>query len=386
MKIVIAMDSFKGSVSAQCAGEALERGMRRGAHTLEIVKLPVTDGGEGLLEVLHMAKGGEFHSLEVHGPQGKPVQAKYLRLPDHTAVIESAQACGLTLLEESERDPLGTSTYGVGELIRKALDDGCRKILIGLGGSATNDGGAGLAQALGVQLLDAQGRQLPPGGGALSHLKEIRCEKLDPRLKECSIQAACDVTNVLSGPNGAAVVYGPQKGATPEQVEQLDQALGHYGSLILETLGLDMEACPGSGAAGGLGSGLLAFCGAELRSGIDIILDAVSFEDNLAGADLVVTGEGKIDGQTTQGKVVAGVARRAKAAGDIPVVAVVGNIGDDVREIFSQGIDAIVPISTGPMTLEESIQRAEELLEESGERLIRLLNIGKKMGKQTNIC
>jgi len=379
MKIVVAIDSFKGSVSAVQAGEALERGICKVMPEAEVVKIPIADGGEGLLETFYEAAGGCFINGMVSDPLGRGVESCFLRLPDGTAVIEIARACGLTLLTKQERNPLIAATCGVGELIRMALDKGCRKFLIGIGGSATNDGGAGMAKALGVRFLDEEGKELGPGGKELKRLAHVDCSGLDPRLKECRMNIACDVTNVLCGPQGASAVYGPQKGADPAMVEELDQALGRFADVIHRELGESISQVPGSGAAGGLGAGLMVFCGARLDSGIKTVLDAVHYEKQIADADMVITGEGRIDQQSLYGKVPSGVAARTKMVRDIPVIAVVGGIGYGAEQAYETGIDAILPIVNGPMRLEESMAQAELLLEETGERLIRMLRAGGRI-------
>lgn len=382
MKIVIAIDSFKGSVSAVEAGERLERGIRKVVPQAVVVKLPISDGGEGLLTPFFHTAGGTMRRLEVKDPLGRTVAAEYLRLPDGTAVIEAAKACGLPLLKRQERDPRRTTTYGVGQMIRSALDDGCRHLVIGVGGSATNDGGAGMAQALGASFLDEGGRELDFGGEALLGLAKIDAGRMDPRLRDCRIEVACDVTNPLYGPEGAAAVYGPQKGASPEEVSLLDRAMQRYAEVIAWEMGKNVADLPGSGAAGGLGAGLIAFCGARICRGIEVVLDMVRFDRVARDADLVITGEGKIDAQTSKGKVPAGVAGRTKGLGDIPVVAVVGGMGAGAELAYRSGIDAILPIVPGPVSVEESVKRGAHFLEEAGERLMRLLLAGAGMKRR----
>ncbi|NCB62536.1 MAG: glycerate kinase [Clostridia bacterium] len=381
MKIVIASDSFKGSASALEVAQAVEKGIQKVIPEAEVVKVPVADGGEGTVDAMVFAGGGELRRRTVTGPLGEPVEAAYGVLPSGTAVIEMAAASGLPLVPRDSLNPLSATTYGTGELIKAALDDGCRAILLGIGGSATNDGGAGMAQALGVALRDADGNELARGGGALGGLKTIDLSGLDPRVGGCSFSVACDVKNPLCGEKGASAIFGPQKGATPEMVRQLDAALAHYAACIETQLGKAVAETPGAGAAGGLGAGLLAFCNAEIRPGIETMLDFISFNELLEGADLVVTGEGRIDGQSVFGKVPVGVAHRAKAAGGIPVVAVVGCVGAGADAVYAEGVDAILPIADGPMALEDSMARSAELLENTGAALMRMLKIGRELKK-----
>jgi glycerate kinase len=372
VRVVIAPDSFKGSLSAWEAAAAIERGVKRAAPNCETVLLPLSDGGEGLVESLVEATNGTYHEFHIMGPLGEPVWAKLGVLGDgETAVIEMAQASGLTLIPEEERNPLLTTTYGTGELIRLALDLGCRHLIIGLGGSATNDGGAGMAQALGVRLLDSAGDSLGLGGAELARLASIDVSELDPRLNNVKIQVACDVTNPLTGPQGASAVYGPQKGATPKMVEQLDQALANYAEVIRKDLGIDVEPVPGAGAAGGLGAGLLAFLRAELVSGIELVLNTVNFRAAVDTADLVFTGEGKLDAQSAYGKVPIGVARACKPMG-IPVVVLAGSVELDTQPMYDDGITACFAVANGPMTLEESMDQAAKLLEFKAEQVMKV--------------
>lgn len=379
LKIIIAADSFKGSAGAPFVVAHLAYGVRRLLPDAEIVELPLSDGGEGMLDA-YLRTGGARFTIPVTGPDGRTADADYGILPDGTAVIEMAQASGLTLVPEARRDALSATTYGTGELIRAALDRGCRSLLIGIGGSATNDGGAGMACALGARFLDGDGRPLPPGGAALRRLSRIDASGLDPRLAACHVTVACDVTNPLCGPNGASAVYGPQKGVHTEQIALLDEALSHYGALLAAQLGKDVAACPGAGAAGGLGAALLAFCGAVIRPGIETVLDALHFEEALDGACLVLTGEGRIDAQSACGKVPVGVARRVKRLdASIPVVAVVGSISTGAELVYREGVDAIMPLPSRPMTLEESMQNPGPLLEDAAERALRLLLAGRAL-------
>lgn len=379
MKIVIAVDSFKGSADAGSVAAHLARGALRAVPQAQTVQLPLSDGGEGMLDA-YLRTGGTRVALTVTGPDGSPVQASYGVLPDGTAVIEMAQASGLTLVPEPRRNVLAATTYGTGELMRAALDRGCRAMVVGIGGSATNDGGTGMAAALGVRFLDAAGRPLPPGGAALARLAHIDASGLDPRVAQGRITVACDVTNPLCGPQGASAVYGPQKGASAQDVALLDGALAHYGALLASQLGREVAGLPGAGAAGGLGAALLAFCGAILRPGIEAVLDALHFEEALAGADLVLTGEGRIDAQTACGKAPVGVARRVKRYDPrIPVVAVVGAMGDGAELAYREGVDAIVPLPPRPMSLADCMAQAGPLLEAAAERALRLLLVGRAL-------
>ncbi|MGG4488306.1 glycerate kinase [Metabacillus idriensis] len=357
MKIVIAPDSFKESMTALEVCEAIERGLRRSLPEVQTVKIPMADGGEGTVQALVDATGGTFTSLTVTGPLGLPVEAEYGWLGDRkTAVIEMAAASGLHLVPPERRNPLMTSTAGTGELIKDAVQKGAEHLIIGIGGSATNDGGMGMAQALGVKFLDAEGADLAYGGGALSKLARIDVSGMMKELSGVAIDVACDVDNPLTGPNGASAIFGPQKGATNETVALLDQNLAHYASLILKETGKDVEKSEGSGAAGGLGAGLLAFLNANLKRGADIVIETVELEKHMAGADLVITGEGRIDGQTIHGKTPVGVSRTAKKM-NIPVIAIAGSIGDGYESVHEEGIDSVFSIVPGISTLEEALEK-----------------------------
>lgn len=386
-KIVIACDSFKGSCSAIDVTRHLEEGLLSYRPDLNIIKVPVADGGEGTVEALLFATGGQ----EIHTPAADPLgrlrTAIFGLLPDGSAVLEMAAASGLTLLTPEERDPRITSTYGTGQLIKAALDQGCKKMILGIGGSATNDGGAGMAAALGVKFYDTDGIELRfdsgnCGGASLAHLSHVDISGLDPRLADCEIIVACDVNNPLCGDRGASAIYGPQKGATPEMVQELDAALHHYSHIVMEDLkcdpNCDLSAFPGAGAAGGLGFGLMAFCGAEIRSGIESILDMVHFEDLVNDADMVITGEGAIDHQTLFGKVPQGVTERTKNINpDIAVIGVAGTLGRDYETAHRCGIDYMMSIATGPITLEECMAEAPRLLKEAGCRIGHLTDLIK---------
>jgi glycerate kinase len=376
MKIVLAPGSFKGSLSCLEAARAMELGVKSVLAQAETVLAPMADGGDGTLEAILFAQGGTIRETQVQDPLGRPVAARWALLADgRTGVIEMAAASGLTLLRPGERDPRRATTFGTGQLIRAALEEGCRRLIIGLGGSATVDGGAGLAQALGVGLYDGKGRALPPGGAGLARLERVDLSGLDPRLTGCSIQAACDVTNPLLGPRGAARVYGPQKGATPAMVEELELALSRLAEVLKRELGVDLAALPGAGAAGGLGAGLAGFLGAELVEGADLVAEAISLAEKLAGAQLVLTGEGSLDLQTTYGKTPAGVARLAKRF-HIPVVALAGSLKEGYQAVYDCGIDAVESIAPGPVTLGKAMREAYPLLAEATARALRLVAVG----------
>ncbi len=376
MRILVAPDSFKDCAPAGAVADALAAGLRRGWPNLSVTTLPLADGGEGTVAALVAATGGRFASAAVTGPRGEPVSARYGWLGDGTtAVIEMSAASGLELLPPALRDPRVTTTRGTGELLRHALDQGATRLLVGIGGSATNDGGAGLAQALGARLVDDDGQDLGPGGAELARLARIDVDGLEPRLARTRIRVACDVDNPLCGERGASAIYGPQKGATPAVVAELDAALAHYAEVIRRDLGRDIRYLPGAGAAGGLGGGLVAVCYAELARGIEMVLDAVEFDARLADCDLVITGEGRLDASTLHGKTVLGVVRRAAIAG-VPVIAVAGGLVGDAAAFHQVGLSATVPLPSGPMPLEEALARGRELLAAAGERVARLLRLG----------
>ena len=376
MKIVVAPDSFKGSVSALEAARAIEQGIRRVFPEAVIEKVPMADGGEGTVQSLVDATGGHIHTRRVLAPLGNEVEAKFGILADgETAVIEMASASGLTLVAPDQRNPLLTTTYGTGQLIHAALEVGCRRLIIGIGGSATNDGGVGMAEALGVRSLDADGKQILRGGGNLGQLRSIDITGLHPAIAETETVVACDVNNPLTGPEGASHVYGPQKGATPEMIETLDECLGHFGEVLTETLGRSFNDIPGAGAAGGLGAGLMAFLNAELKLGVDIMIDAVKLEKRVKGASLVFTGEGQLDFQTAFGKTPVGVAKVAKAH-NIPVIAIAGGIAEGAEAVYEAGIDAMLGIVQEPMSLEVAVEDATRLIADTAEQAARLVVIG----------
>ncbi len=358
MKIVIAPDSFKESLTALEVATEIEAGFRHIFPDAEYRKLPMADGGEGTVAAMIAATGGTLVEVGVTGPHGEPVAACYGLTGDgKTAVIEMSAASGLALVAPNRRNPLKTTTYGTGELIKAALDSGINHLIIGIGGSATNDGGAGMLQALGVRLLDQGGREIGFGGGELANLDRIDIDCIDTRLKSCRIEAACDVDNPLTGPKGASAVYGPQKGATPEMVTLLDDNLVHYAGLISRDLNVQVDSVPGAGAAGGMGAALLAFCGALLRPGIEIVMEAVGLDSAVQDADLVITGEGRIDSQSVHGKTPIGVARVAKRHGK-PVIAIGGCLSSDVGAVYEHGIDAVFSVLSQTCTVDEALSHA----------------------------
>ena len=377
MKIVIASDSYKGSNTSLKVAGLIEEGAKVVFPDAEYVKIPIADGGEGTEEVLVSGLGGETVTVKAEDPLGRPVDAFY-GVVDGKAVLEMAAASGLPLLREHEKNPRIAGTYGTGQVLLAALEAGYRDITIGIGGSATNDGGAGLAQALGFRLLDADGAELPRGGAALAGLAEVDDSGATPLLRDAKIHVACDVDNPLLGEHGASVVYGPQKGADPGMVKELDDALECMADVVEKWKGRSMREIPGAGAAGGLGFGLTAFCNAEMKSGIDTILDLVDFEARINRADLVITGEGKLDGQSIRGKVPIGVAARAEPAG-VPVLAVVGDIGKGASAVYEYGIDSIMSTVDRAMPLEEAIARSAECLVDAAERACRMIRIGMKI-------
>lgn len=376
-RVVIAPDSFKESLPAPEVAGAIARGVKRCCPDTETVLVPLSDGGEGLVNALVAAVGGVEKVSTVTGPLGESVEAHWGILSDRkTAVIEMAQASGLDLVPPKKRNPLHATSYGTGELIKNALDAGCRRVVVGLGGSATVDGGAGLAQALGAEFLDSKGAALEADPASLEKLEQIDLSGFDPRIKETEVLAACDVTNPLCGPQGAAAVYGPQKGAGPEEVARLDNVLGHLADLLEMKTGQDVKLLPGAGAAGGLGAGLAAFLGAKLCPGIELVLDLVGFEGILAsGTDLVITGEGEVNYQTAYGKVPVGVAKAAVKY-KIPVVALAGSLGPGAEQVYQYGIGGLMSIQTRPMTLEYCMENAADLVEDAAERMTRLITIG----------
>jgi glycerate kinase len=365
MRIVIAPQSLKGSLTAADAGQAIAEGVRAIYPEADIEIVPVADGGEGTVQALVDATGGEIVQQVVTGPLNEPVVAFFGLLGDgHTAAIEMAACAGLPLVPPARRNPRITTTYGVGELILAALDRGCRHFIIGIGGSATNDGGAGMTQALGASLLNAEGKELERGGAALATLSRISMAGLDARLQESTLEVACDVTNPLCGPTGASAVYGPQKGATPKVVVELDAALAHYAQIIERDLALSVKDIPG----------VIAFVHATLRPGAQLVLEAVQLEARVRKADLVITAEGQLDRQTAYGKSVGAVATLAKRYG-LPVLALAGSLGENYQTVYTLGVDAVAVLPSGPMTLAYAIEHAAPLMRDATERTLRIARL-----------
>ena len=378
MRIVVAPNAFKGSLSALEAAEAIQRGIVTAIPDAESLVVPIADGGDGTVDALVAATDGEHRTQRVRGPLGETVDADYGLIDGgSTAVIEMAKAAGLALVPKEKRDPRITTTHGVGELLQQAFDGGARHFIVGIGGSATNDGGAGMAQALGYHLLDENGQELPPGGLALKRLARIHVGGVHSDWKQTRVEVACDVTNPLTGPTGASAVYGPQKGATPEMVAELDAALKRLAEVIRRDLDIDVEHLPGAGAAGGLGAGLVAFTGATLAPGAEMVMQAVKLDDRLQGAHLVITGEGRLDSQTARfGKGPAAVARHARAAG-IPIIGIGGSVADEKE--LALLFDAVESTVTEPGSLEEALSRAPEGLARAATRAVRLLLTGRRL-------
>ena len=380
MRFVVAPDSFKGSLAAAEAAGAMARGLRSVFPEAGILEIPVADGGEGTVASLLAATGGTSRCTRVRGPLGESVEADWGVLGDgRTAVIEAAAASGLGLVPEERQDPRLTSTFGTGELVKAALEAGFRRILLGLGGTGTNDGGAGFARALGARFLDAQGLDLPEGGAALARLTRVDARGLDPRLRETEILVASDVDSPLCGPRGATAVFGPQKGLPPEGVQALDAALGNLARIASRDMGREVADRPGAGAAGGLGAGLLWFTSAQIRSGVEVCLEASAFEARLREVDLVFTGEGRTDAQTTLGKAPLGVAAAARRQG-IPVVCLSGGLGEGAEDLQAFGLSALASLAPGPMALETCMAEAAALLEAATRRAARLIHVGMSLG------
>jgi glycerate kinase len=379
VKIVIAPDSFKESLSAMEVASAIEDGFREIFPDAQYVKKPMADGGEGTVQAMIDATGGRRKDCTVTGPLGTPVQSFYgLAGGEELAVIEMAAASGLELLPRESRNPLVTTSYGTGELIRLALDAGARRFVLGVGGSATNDGGAGMIQALGVRLLDASGAELGPGGGELQRLARIDASGLDPRVRDCVFDIACDVSNPLVGPQGASAIFGPQKGATPEMVEQLDANLRHYAEVIKRDLGKDVAQVPGVGAGGGIALAMLVFLDGRLRPGAEIVAEAISLDAAVRDADLVVTGEGRIDSQSINGKTPIGVARVARRHGK-PVIGIGGSLAPDVGVVHAHGIDAVFSAVHRPCTVPEALAAAADNLRLTARNVAAAIKLGTRL-------
>lgn len=386
MKIVIALDSFKGSLSSRQASEATRRGLAKMWPEADYQIFPIADGGEGLVEAMVSLSGGHLLEAKVLDPLGRPITASWGLLGDgRTAVIEAAASSGLTLLSPKELNPISACTFGLGQLIQKALEyPEVERILIGLGGSATNDGGAGMLRALGIKFLNSQMQAIPPGGGGLEHLDTIDVSGLHPRLNQVQIVVACDVSNPLTGPNGASAVFGPQKGANPDMVKRLDLALSHYASKAQAATGRDVAYLPGAGAAGGLGCAFMFFTAAEFRPGVELVLKEGDFLNKAAGAALIITGEGRSDIQTSWGKAPAGVAALGRTLG-IPTIILSGALGNGYHDLYSHNIAGLMSIAPGPISLAESMDKAAVLLEDAAERLAHLLSIQLKTSPNPGI-
>lgn len=378
MKIVIAPDSFKESLTALEVANAIEAGFKQIYPDAEYVKIPMADGGEGSVQSLVDATGGAFVEVAVTAPLGNPTTG-FLGISGdkQTAFIEMAAASGLHLVPMEQRNPLNTTSYGTGELIKKALDLGVKKILLGIGGSATNDGGVGMLQALGISFKDSNGQEIGRGGGALSQIVSISTENLDSRLAQVTFEVACDVNNPLCGPTGASAIFGPQKGATPAMVAELDKGLVHFARQVEQQLGIAIADKPGAGAAGGMGGGLLLLPNTQLKAGVQIIIEATKLAEHVKDADLVITGEGRMDAQSIAGKTPVGVARTAKQFGK-PVIAIVGCLREDYQVVYQHGIDAVFPIIRNLGTLEETLAKGQENLISSAVNVARLLNLDIK--------
>ena len=385
MKILIAPDSFKGSLTSIEAANAIAKGFQRVFTSAVIEKIPMADGGEGTVEALVTATGGSVRRLRVKGPLGREVDSFYGVLGDNqTAVIEMAASSGLTMIEKDERNPLITTSYGTGELIMQAIDDGFRKIILGIGGSATNDGGAGMAQALGVRFMNDSGEDLPMGGLSLKQLSKVEISGIDSRVAKTEIIVACDVDNPLLGPRGASAVYGPQKGANSEMIRELDGALRNFADVSRIATGREAADIPGAGAAGGMGAGLLFFTNAVLKPGIEIILEATQMRQRMMKADLVITGEGMTDSQTSYGKAPAGVGELAAKCKKV-AICLSGGLGLGAEDILDHGIHAFSNITPGPITLDECISKAGVLLESSAFRFALALKAGMTLSNSVSL-
>lgn len=385
MNILIAPDSFKGSLTSLEASAKIEAGVRKVFAKASIVCAPIGDGGEGTMDTLVQTLGGRYHEIEVHNPNGQLIVARFGELRNGSVIIEMAESSGLTLIDPDELDVMHATSYGFGELIKNALDIGARDIFLCIGGSATNDGGVGMLQALGVSFRDNFGNEIPFGGGSLNLITSISIDGLDPRISKSRIKVLCDVNNPLIGENGASFVYGPQKGASSEQAVILDENLNRYADIVEEKIHKKIRSHPGSGAAGGVGFALLGFFNAELLIGVEFVMDILEIDKLIKWADLVVTGEGRIDRQSLFGKVIAGVRSRSKKYNK-PVIALGGAISDDVEPLYQSGISSIESSVCRPMTLEDACTHAGEYLENASERIMRTINVGIELGKKNVKC
>jgi len=385
MRILICPDSFKESLSAIEVCDCVERGLKKANSKFKIEKIPLADGGEGTVEALVLATRGRSLKCRVRDPLGRIIWARYGILGDgKTAIIEMAAASGLALVPMKKRNPLLTTTYGTGEMIANALNRGCQKIIIGIGGSATVDGGCGMAQALGVRLLDGIGREIGFGGGEIEKVEKIDLKFMDKRIARTDFIIASDVKNRLLGPRGAARVYGPQKGATPEMVERLERGLSHLARVIRKELSISVENIPGSGAAGGLGAGLYAFLGAKMESGVELVMRIAKLEHRIRKADLIITGEGQLDRQTLYGKTVMGVIKMARKH-RVPVICIAGSIMPEAKDLYRLGVKGLFSITTMPMSLQEAMEKSKSLLTNVSENLGHLLNLITRFPKKSKV-
>lgn len=375
MKFLFASDSFKGTLSSERIIELLTQVAKNIFPECEVLGVPIADGGEGTVEALISATKGNKEIVQVHGPLMEITESYYGIIHEDTAVIEMAVASGLPMVPEEKRNPLNTTTYGTGELIKEALDAGYRKIFVAIGGSATNDGGMGAMSALGIRFLDEDGNLLQGTGAELSKVADIDVSGLHPGAIESEITVMCDVNNPLTGPEGATYTFGKQKGATPEILDEIEEGMKHYARIIRDQFGVDVNEIHGAGAAGGLGAALCVFLQAKMVSGIETVLDLIDFKSLLNDVDIVITGEGRIDWQSAYGKVPSGVGKRCKEKG-VPAVAIVGGIGDGAEKIYDMGVESIISTINGAMKMEEALERAEELYTSAAERLFRIIKVG----------
>ena len=378
MKFLFASDSFKGTLSSEQIITLLDAAARKVFPDCETMGIPVADGGEGTIDAVISVLHGSIYEVDVHGPLMEEVVSRYGETGNGAAVIEMAAASGLPMVPVDKRDPRVTTTYGTGELIKTALDRGCRDITIAIGGSATNDGGMGAMRALGIRFLDENGEELSGCGNDLARVADIDISGLHSAVKDARFTIMCDVNNPLTGPDGATYTFGKQKGGSPEILDELEQGMIHYAALIREKVGTDVDQIPGSGAAGGLGAAFCVFLKAEMKSGIETVLDLIHFDELLEGVDLVITGEGRIDWQSAFGKVPSGIGNRCRKKG-IPAIAIVGGMGDKAEMIFDHGIDSIITTINGAMGIDEALERAEELYAGAAERAFRMVKAGMKI-------
>lgn len=384
MKLLFASDSFKGTLSSEQIINLLTDSANRIFPGCETLGVPIADGGEGTVDAVIAVTRGELRSVKVHGPLMEETSASYGVFRGDSAIIEMAAASGLPMVPAAKRNPLHTTTFGTGELIRDALDNGYRKLSIAIGGSATNDGGMGAMRALGIRFLDKDGAELEGVGADLAKVADIDVSGLHPAVKEAEFTVMCDVNNPLTGPDGATYTFGKQKGGTPEILDELELGMKQYAAVMRDKLGLDVENLAGAGAAGGLGAALCGYLGATLKSGIETVLDLIDFDGLLEGTDLVVTGEGRIDWQSAFGKVPSGVGQRCKAKG-IPAIAIVGGMGNGAEKIYEFGVDSIVPTINGAMSIEEALERAKELYTCAADRTFRMIRAGMQVGERTRV-